>query len=125
MRFAGIKELKHKTMELLKESQETDVIITAYGKPTAILHHITEDELADVRDDRKVADLHEDARSAVGGPVGSAGADCGEDADEQREDDRNGHGHPPRRAVVLGVQKIDLDVLRHDASMLAGLSHFG
>jgi phage-related baseplate assembly protein len=47
MRFAGIKELKHKTMELLKESQETDVIITAYGKPTAILHHITEDELAD------------------------------------------------------------------------------
>jgi phage-related baseplate assembly protein len=47
MRFAGIKELKHKTMEILKESQKTDVIITAYGKPTAILHHITEDELAD------------------------------------------------------------------------------
>jgi hypothetical protein len=47
MRFAGIKELKHRTMDILKESEETDVIITAYGKPTAILHHITEEELAD------------------------------------------------------------------------------
>ena len=47
MRFAGIKELKHNTMDILKESQKEDVIITAYGKPTAILHHITEEDLAD------------------------------------------------------------------------------
>ena len=47
MRFAGIKELKHKTMEILKESQEEDIIITAYGKPAAVLHHITEEDLAD------------------------------------------------------------------------------
>jgi hypothetical protein len=47
MRFAGIKELKHKTMDILKESQEEDIIITAYGKPAAILHHITEEDLAD------------------------------------------------------------------------------
>ena len=47
MRFAGIKELKHYTMELLKESEKGDIIITAYGKPKAVLHHITEDELAD------------------------------------------------------------------------------
>jgi hypothetical protein len=47
MRFAGIKELKHRTMDILEESKETDVIITAYGKPTAIPHHFTEDELAD------------------------------------------------------------------------------
>ncbi len=47
MRFAGIKELKHKTMDILKESEKEDVIITAYGKPMAILHHITEEELAD------------------------------------------------------------------------------
>jgi hypothetical protein len=47
MRFAGVKELKHRTMDILEESKETDVIITAYGKPTAILHHITEEELAD------------------------------------------------------------------------------
>jgi hypothetical protein len=47
VRFAGIKELKHYTMELLKESEKGDIIITAYGKPKAVLHHITEDELAD------------------------------------------------------------------------------
>lgn len=47
MRFAGVKELKHKTMDILKESEKEDIIITAYGKPTAILHHIAEDDLAD------------------------------------------------------------------------------
>jgi prevent-host-death family protein len=47
MRFTGIKELKHKTMDILKESKKGDVIITAYGKPTAVLHHITEDDFAD------------------------------------------------------------------------------
>jgi hypothetical protein len=47
MRFAGVKELKHQTMEILKESEKEDIIITAYGKPTAVLHHITEDDLAD------------------------------------------------------------------------------
>ena len=47
MRFAGVKELKHQTMDILKESEQQDVIITAYGKPVAILHHITEDDLAD------------------------------------------------------------------------------
>jgi hypothetical protein len=47
MRFAGIKELKHKTMDIIKESQKDDIIITAYGKPAAILHHITEEDLAD------------------------------------------------------------------------------
>ena len=47
MRFAGIKELKHKTMDIIKESQNEDIIITAFGKPAAILHHITEEDLAD------------------------------------------------------------------------------
>ncbi len=47
MRFAGVKELKHKTMDILKDSEKEDIIITAYGKPKAILHHITEDDLAD------------------------------------------------------------------------------
>lgn len=47
MRFAGIKELKQKTMDIIKESEKGDIIITAYGKPAAILHHITEDDLAD------------------------------------------------------------------------------
>jgi antitoxin (DNA-binding transcriptional repressor) of toxin-antitoxin stability system len=47
MRFVGVKELKHKTMDLLQESRKGDIIITAYGKPTAVLHYITEDDLAD------------------------------------------------------------------------------
>ncbi len=47
MRFAGIKELKHRTMDIIKNSQKEDIVITAYGKPTAILHHVTEEDLAD------------------------------------------------------------------------------
>ncbi len=47
MRFAGVKELKHETMDILKESKKGDIIITAYGKPTAVLHYITEEDLAD------------------------------------------------------------------------------
>jgi len=47
MRFAGVKELKRSTMDILLQSKKQDIIITAYGKPTAILHHITEDDLAD------------------------------------------------------------------------------
>jgi hypothetical protein len=47
MRYAGVKELKQKTMDLLRESEQGDIIITAYGKPAAILHHVTEDDVAD------------------------------------------------------------------------------
>jgi len=47
MRFAGVKEFKQKTMDLLKASREEDIIITAYGKPAAILHGVSEDDLAD------------------------------------------------------------------------------
>ena len=47
MRFTGVKELKHKTMDILKESEKEDIIVTAYGKHRTILHHITEEDLAD------------------------------------------------------------------------------
>jgi antitoxin (DNA-binding transcriptional repressor) of toxin-antitoxin stability system len=47
MRYAGVKELKQKTMDLLKESEKGDIIITAYGKPTAVLHHVTQEDVAD------------------------------------------------------------------------------
>jgi len=47
MRYAGVKELKQKTMDLLRESERGDIIITAYGKPAAILHHVTEEDVAD------------------------------------------------------------------------------
>jgi prevent-host-death family protein len=47
MRYAGVKELKQKTMDLLKEAEKGDIIITAYGKPAAVLHHVDEEGLAD------------------------------------------------------------------------------
>ncbi|MGB7296665.1 MAG: type II toxin-antitoxin system prevent-host-death family antitoxin [Candidatus Aminicenantales bacterium] len=47
MRFAGMKELKQKTRELLKAAEKEDIIITAHGKPTAVLHHIDPDDLED------------------------------------------------------------------------------
>ena len=31
----------------MKESENEDIIITAYGKPVATLHHITEEDLTD------------------------------------------------------------------------------
>ena len=47
MRLAGVKELKQQTMKLLKETEKGDIIITAHGKPKAVLHHMTEEGLSD------------------------------------------------------------------------------
>ena len=47
MRFAGVKELKQNTMDLLKQSRKNDIIITAHGKPMAVLHHVSEEDLQD------------------------------------------------------------------------------
>lgn len=47
MRYAGVKELKQRTMDLLKEAEKGDIVITAYGKPAAVLHHVGEEDLAD------------------------------------------------------------------------------
>ncbi|MGZ7046483.1 MAG: type II toxin-antitoxin system Phd/YefM family antitoxin [Candidatus Aminicenantales bacterium] len=47
MRFAGVKELKQKTMDLLRESEKGDIIITAYGKPAAVLHFVTQEDVED------------------------------------------------------------------------------
>ena len=72
MRFAGIKELKHKTMDIIKESKKGDIIITAYGKPAAVLHHITEDDLADylIENDpafkEKIAEAYTEYQTAGG-----------------------------------------------------------
>jgi antitoxin (DNA-binding transcriptional repressor) of toxin-antitoxin stability system len=47
MRLAGVKELKQQTMKLLNETAQGDIIITAHGKPKAVLHHLTEEDLSD------------------------------------------------------------------------------
>jgi prevent-host-death family protein len=63
MRYAGVKELKQKTMDLLKEAEKGDIIITAYGKPAAVLHHVDEEDLADylVENDPQFRSKIEDA----------------------------------------------------------------
>ena len=47
MRLAGVKELKQQTMKLLNETARGDIIITAHGKPKAVLHHMTEEDLGE------------------------------------------------------------------------------
>lgn len=63
MRYAGVKELKQRTMDLLKEAEKGDIIITAYGKPAAVLHHVGEEDLADylVENDPEFRSRIEDA----------------------------------------------------------------
>jgi prevent-host-death family protein len=72
MRYAGVKELKQKTMDLLKEAEKGDIIITAYGKPAAVLHYVDEEDLADylVENDPQFRSKIEDAYAeylSVGG----------------------------------------------------------
>ncbi len=75
MRFAGVKELKQKTMDLLKETEKEDIIITAYGKPKAILHHVDEDDLADflIENDpkfqKRIAEAYAEYQAVGGTPI--------------------------------------------------------
>jgi antitoxin (DNA-binding transcriptional repressor) of toxin-antitoxin stability system len=75
MRFAGMKELKQKTRELLQAAEKEDIIITAHGKPTAVLHHINEDDLEDylIENDpefkRKIAEAWESYIVSGGVPI--------------------------------------------------------
>ncbi|HUU37714.1 MAG TPA: type II toxin-antitoxin system prevent-host-death family antitoxin [Candidatus Desulfaltia sp.] len=75
MRFAGMKELKQKTRELLKAAEKEDVIITAYGKPTAVLHHVDADDLDDYLFEndpafkRKIEELWREYLAVGGTPI--------------------------------------------------------
>ncbi len=75
MKFAGMKELKQKTRELLRAAEKEDIIITAHGKPAAVLHHIDENDLADYLIEnapefkRKIAEAWEDYLTSGGTPI--------------------------------------------------------
>jgi len=75
MRFAGMKELKQKTKELLKAAEEEDIIITAHGKPTAVLHHVNAEDLDDYLFEndpsfqRKIEDAWREYLGAGGTPI--------------------------------------------------------
>ncbi|MEX2493603.1 MAG: type II toxin-antitoxin system Phd/YefM family antitoxin [Nitrospirales bacterium] len=47
MKIASVKEVKNNLSQFLKKAEQEDVVITKNGRPTAILHHLGEDELED------------------------------------------------------------------------------
>ena len=48
MIFANVKELKNKTSEFLRATQKgEDVVVTLRGKPIAVIHSLTGDDIED------------------------------------------------------------------------------
>ena len=47
MKIASVKDVKDNLSWYLKNAEKGDVIITKNGRPTAVLHHLGEDELED------------------------------------------------------------------------------
>jgi hypothetical protein len=47
MRIASVKEVKDNLSYFLRIARKENVIITRNGKPTAILHHLDDDEIED------------------------------------------------------------------------------
>ncbi len=47
MKIPSVKEVKDNFSQFLKEAVHEDVVITKNGRPTAILHHLGDDELED------------------------------------------------------------------------------
>ena len=47
MRFANVRELKNKTLEILKLAEKEEVVVTSRGKPSAIIRGITEEDFED------------------------------------------------------------------------------
>ena len=46
VQFVNIREFKTKTDEVLRRLSRSDVVLTVRGKPKAVLHKITEDDLS-------------------------------------------------------------------------------
>lgn len=47
MKLVTVAEIKNKLSEYLTRAEKEDIVITRSGKPTAVLHHLGEDELED------------------------------------------------------------------------------
>jgi antitoxin (DNA-binding transcriptional repressor) of toxin-antitoxin stability system len=45
MKFVGVRELKIRTSEILRELEKEDVIITRNGKPLAVMHRLSSDQV--------------------------------------------------------------------------------
>lgn len=47
MKIASVKEVKDRLSHYLKTAEKEDVVITKNGKPSAVIHHLGEDEIED------------------------------------------------------------------------------
>ena len=47
VRFVNVRELKNHVSAVIRKSRRGDIIVTSRGKPTVVLHAITEDDLED------------------------------------------------------------------------------
>lgn len=47
MKLASVKDVKNKLSDYLKKAEREDIIITRNGRPTAVLHHLGENDLED------------------------------------------------------------------------------
>ena len=47
MKLASVKDVKNKLSDYHKKAEREDIIITKNGRPTAVLHHLGEDDLED------------------------------------------------------------------------------
>jgi PHD/YefM family antitoxin component YafN of YafNO toxin-antitoxin module len=47
MKIASVKDVKDHLSHSLKTAEKEDVVITKNGKPSAIIHHLGEDEIED------------------------------------------------------------------------------
>ena len=45
--FVNVRELKNQTSAVIRLSRKGDVVVTARGKPTAVLHALREEDLED------------------------------------------------------------------------------
>lgn len=73
MKLAGVKDVKNNLSGYLKKAEREDIVITRNGRPTAVLHHLGEDDLEDyiVEHDPKFRKIIETRWKAYGVQGGS------------------------------------------------------
>ncbi len=47
VQFVNIRELKSQLSKVIRRSKKGDIVVTSRGKPTAILHSVSEEDLED------------------------------------------------------------------------------
>ncbi len=53
VQFVNVRKLKNSLSEVIRRTKRSDVVVTSRGKPTAILHSISEEELEEILPENK------------------------------------------------------------------------